>query len=451
MEKGTIVKLAIAGLILIGTLTLVGSCASADFGNPPEDGTEQIGDDDTDYGPRIKRFVRTDEDARRDGVSEGNEVRLLLDGHETFEAMLAAIDGAEHHVHLETYIIKDDEVGQRFAKALIERSNAGVRVRVIFDGFGSTDDDAFWERMTDAGVEIHEYNPPEPENPNFFRYNNRDHRKILVVDGVVAFTGGINFYEVYTNPTGVRQTSGGGWSEKILGQDPTTMPWRDTHIRIKGPAVADLQRMFVRHWEDNDDPMPKDGLYPELARSGDDQVEILAGVGGDDEPSEIYGGYVDAINAARDRIWITQAYFVPNEEFIDILIDAAERGVEVRIIAPGVTDIDMVLHASRATYGELLEAGVRIHEVQGAILHAKTAVIDGVWSTVGSSNLDYRSFLHNHEVNAVIVGRSFGAEMESIFRDDLQKTRQITLDAYENRPLGYKALEQVATLIKPWI
>lgn len=445
-------------VIVFLPLAIIGRCAVADFGTPPDTSKFRSAHAkreamNTEERTAVEeRFTGIETGLDNAPLIAGNRVTLLLDGDGTYPAMLEAIEGARHHIHLETYIMLDDDVGNRFADALIARSREGVAVRLIYDGFGGTDANDFWDRLTDAGVQVFENNPPEPtENADVTSYNSRDHRKILVVDGSIAFTGGINIYDVYSNRA--HDDSGGslrgsGASSPSKAED---MRWRDTHLRIEGPAVAELQKLFIAQWEQEHGSIHEKGLYPQQRRMGRASVKILVGVGDNANPSEIYAAYANVIGKAEKRIWITQAYFVPNDEFMTMLREAARRGVDVKIILPGKTDVALIRHASRGLYGELLEAGVQIFELQDAILHSKTAVVDGVWSTIGSSNLDFRSFLINDEVNAVVVDGPFATEMEETFRADLQETRQITLESWKNRPLGYKLLEIAAGWFKPWI
>jgi len=449
ISRRSLAAIFLAGPALLA-LIVVGRCTAHEFGLETDGPADKS-------GPESARqtTARTDITPWLQGgeVAGGNRVSLLLDGAETYDAMLEAIAAASDHVHLETYIIENDGVGHRIADALIERSRHDVDVRLIYDGYGSTDDAEYWKRLRDAGVRVHQFNPPEPlENVDVDEYHQRDHRKILVVDGEVGFTGGINFYDAYQE--GPIRTREKGLRSMLPWVDSSAnnKTWRDTHIRIEGPAVAELQRIFVAHWEQLEDERVRgDRIYPQLRRLGDEWVRFNVGVGGNKAPSEMYTAYLAGFREARHRIWITQAYFVPNDEFLDALEDAAGRGVDVKVILPGVTDVTFILYASRALYGELLAAGVQIFEFQEGVLHAKTAVVDGVWSTVGSSNLDYLSFLRNHEADAAVIGSGFAAEMERVFQQDLERSRKITLEDWQRRPLGYKILGRMAGWFKPWL
>lgn len=369
-----------------------------------------------------------------------NEVELLLDGPETHGAMLDAIESAEHHVHLETYIFADDEVGTEFADALAAKARMGVPVRVIYDSIGSrTADGDFWAGLQEAGVAVREFNPPDPiQDQNPFDIDTRDHRKLLIVDGRVAFTGGINIDRNYVRPS------------DVVGGASASSGWRDTHIAIRGPAVAAFQDLFVSTWEELDSPLeePPYAPPPEQLDEGDTLVRVLAGTGGNDEISQIWVAYQAAAKVAQERIWITQSYFAPDEQFMAALREAAARGVDVRILVAGFSDSQLLLNASRAYYSELLEVGIKVFESQEHIMHAKTMVVDGYWSTVGSSNLDYLSFLHNHEANAVILGAAFAAQLEDVFLADQENAVPIDAERWRERSLWQRAKELGSYLIR---
>lgn len=373
----------------------------------------------------------------------GNRVELLVDGPATYEAMLDAIGSATHHVHLETYIFNDDNVGRRFADALIERSKAGVEVRIIYDSFGSrTASDEFFERMQDGNIELISFHPVNPlDGGNPLDLNVRDHRKILVVDGTIAFTGGINIDRNYSSSSGlVRRTS-------------RRQGWRDTHIAVTGPGVEGFQRLFLHNWMEQEGTLPAAvGEYlPALEPEGEHLVRVLSATGGDGEMSAIRVAYGLALQLATERIWITQSYFGPDADFLTLMKDAAGRGVDVRIAVAGVSDAPLLLALSRFYYGDLLRAGIHIYESTDSVLHAKTAVVDRVWSTVGSSNLDYRSFLHNHEVNAVIVGREFSRQLEELFEKDTERSREVMLEEWKKRPLTERFHEWLGWLLRYWL
>ncbi|HET7925353.1 MAG TPA: phospholipase D-like domain-containing protein, partial [Rhodanobacteraceae bacterium] len=273
-----------------------------------------------------------------------NSVELKLDGPETYAAMLEAIASAKHHVHLETYILADDEIGAKFAAALAAKAREGVTVRVIYDSIGSREASGdFWDELQAAGVAVRTFNPVDPiQDQNPFDIDTRDHRKLLIVDGRVAFTGGINIDRNYTR------------SSDVVGGASTASGWRDTHIRIAGPAVEAIQQLFVGLWEELDGPLAEPPYAPRRIDEGETLVRVLSAVGGNQEASQIWVAYAAAAKVARDRIWITQSYFAPDEELMEAIREAAARGVDVRILVAGFSDSQVLLNASRAYYADLL-------------------------------------------------------------------------------------------------
>lgn len=383
----------------------------------------------------------------------GNNVTLLIDGPATYKAMFAAIRGARDHINLETYILEDDAVGQEFADALIAKQRQGVQVNLLYDGVGTLGvKKEFFQQFRDAGVKTLEYNPVNPLTAKAgWDVNERDHRKLLIVDGRTAFLGGINISSVYEGGSFSKRSgrSSGGGSGGSRGDDreKSDLPWRDTHLQVDGPVVADLQRLFLDTWAQQKGPTLAERKYfPPLQKRGDDVVRAI-GSSPKDPYSLIYATLISAIDAAESEILITNAYFVPDPQLIAALKGAVARGVKVKIVVPSKTDSGLVFHAGRATYDELLEGGVRIYERKGALLHAKSALIDGVWSTIGSTNLDWRSFLHNLEVNAVVLGPAFGQQLRTLFDRDLAESTEITLEAWRDRGLGPRLRE---TLSKAW-
>jgi cardiolipin synthase A/B len=401
-------------------------------------------------------------------LSAGNRVELLRDGPVTHDAQLKAIAGARHHVHLITYILTDDTVGQDYLKALLDRRRAGVEVRLMFDSVGGrTVGEPFLDQLAKAGIEVRQFGPMDPTKSKGkdMTLTRRHHRKLLIVDGRVAFTGGVNISDEYrASSADTSKIAAAKAAGKLTG-------WRDTHVRIDGPGVAQFQQMFFESWALVGDPIKRaDAYWPRLARKGDELVRGVNQQGNDiqhvalqqitgltDSAKEraskhaIYGSYLAAIASARQRIWITQAYFIPNDEFMDALLAAAKRGVEIRMLVPGNSDIQMMVRASRFHYAPLLEAGGHIYEYEGPVLHAKTAVIDGVWATVGSSNLDFRSFIHNDEANAIILGHAFGEKMEAMFNEDLQRAKEITREQWARRSWSERFNQRMAVLFEYWI
>jgi len=370
----------------------------------------------------------------------GNKVTLLQDGPETYKAMFEAIQRAKNSICMETYVFDDDDVGERFADALIQKHQAGLEVALIYDSVGSLDSPkAFFKRLSDAGVKVVEFNPVNPLAAKAgWQVDHRDHRKMLIVDGEIAFAGGINISGVYS-------TGSFGTGSKPL-KNGTNAKWRDSHVRIEGPVVADFQKLFVQTWEKQKGPaLDTSKFFPRLTNKGSEVVRAI-GSTADEDYSQMYATLISAIRSAEKSVWLTNAYFVPDQQLRDALTEAAQRGVDVKLILPSTTDFPLVLSAGRSYYTGLLRAGVKIYERRGALLHAKTALIDGVWSTIGSTNLDWRSFLHNDEVNAVILGPEFGAQMQRVFEQDLAASKPITLADWQQRPLGERMKELTAKM-----
>ena len=382
----------------------------------------------------------------------GNRVVLLENGPNTYAAMFDAIATARDSINMETYILEDDEVGRRLADALIAKQSQGVQINLIHDGVGTLGTKKeYFKRLSDAGINVVEFNPVNPLAAKAgWDVNQRDHRKLLVVDGKSAVLGGINISSVYSSS--LRGSSGTGSSIGSRGGDKKdALPWRDTDLLIEGPVVAELQKLFMATWNDQKGAaLAQRRYFPPLQARGSEVVRAIGST--PDEPfSQIYVTLISAINSAESEILLTNAYFVPDPQLMQALIAAVARGVDVKLIVPSTTDSSLVFHAGRAHYEPLLKGGVKLYERREALLHAKTAVIDGVWSTVGSTNLDWRSFLHNQELTAVVLGREFGAKMRAAFERDLAASNQITLEAWQRRPLAARIKETFARLWEYWL
>lgn len=340
----------------------------------------------------------------------GNSVRLLRDARENYPAWLAAIDGARGHVYFENYIIREDETGELFAEALVRKAREGVSVRLVYDWmgcFGKTSR-RFWNRLRTGGVEVRCYNPPRLESP--LGWLSRDHRKMLSVDGRIGFVTGLCVGQMWS-----------GIPERNI------QPWRDTGIQVFGPAVAALEAAFAHVWSMMGEPIPEHERTDEndLLEAGDARMRIVASV-----PATAGMLRVDQLVAAlaRKRLWLTDAYFAGTPSFVQGLKAAAKDGVDVRLLAPNATDIPLLKPFSRAGYYPLLEAGVRVFEWNGTMLHAKTAVADGHWARVGSTNLNVASWLGNCELDAVIEDEPFAHEMETMYLEDLTNATEVLLD-----------------------
>jgi cardiolipin synthase len=364
----------------------------------------------------------------------GNAARLLVDGPQTHRAMFEAISAARDNVNIETYILDGGEVGQRLAALLAQKVKSGVKVHVMYDSVGSIGTaKAYFQGLRDAGVAVCEFNPVQRVET----VNHRNHRKITVVDGRVAFTGGINISETYASSSRRARTSQDQEEDKKNG-------WRDTQVRVEGPVVAQFQRIFLDDWALQDcgpwrdarffpPPEKRGSLVARVVRSDPDRGE-----------SEMYNELLGRISRARSRVWLTFGYFVPDPRTVQVLIDAARRGVDVEVVLPGFSDFWAPVYAGRSHYANLLEAGVRIFEWHEALMHAKTAVIDGVWSSVGSTNLDWRSFVLNYEADLIAHDRGFARDLERRFTLDVAASLPVDRTAWAHRPAPERFKEWLA-------
>ena len=392
----------------------------------------------------VQKLAALEEAATGSPLIYGNRTTLLFDGPQAMGAMQNAIRGAQDNINLETYIFDQDELGLQFAQLLIDKQLAGVQVNILYDSIGSLQTSkAFFDRMRAAGIKLIEFNPVNPlKRLGAWRLNNRDHRKILVVDGKIAFTGGVNITENYARSSLFRSGSG--------ARSSTELGWRDTHIQIEGPAVAAMQLLFLDAWASQREGEIADREYfPPLPEVGDKLVRVLGSKPNGD--FEIYKAYLLAIQESKQSIHLTAAYFAPDVQMLDALKAASRRGVDVKVIFPSISDAGLVFQAGRSFYSELLGAGIKIYQLKASVLHAKTAVIDGAWSTVGSSNLDVRSFLHNSEVNLVILGTDFGTTMESAFQEDLKNSLPVDKEEWLSRPFSEHVKEWAARNFEYWL
>jgi len=405
----------------------------------------------------------------------GNAVRLLVDGPANFKQQFADLRTAKHHIHLQTFILASDEIGNQVADILIERAKNGVEVRVIYDGLGSVTvaSKAFFKRLTAAGVELFEFRPLDPlemlSDLDVLRLHNRSHRKLLIIDGRIAYTGGINVNNSYLG-SAIGSSTDDGSNNDNLSKQPLSDKnrWRDTHVRITGPATNDLQTLFLNTWrEQHELPHPNAHYLLAEPAAGDLNIRVLGSksrnpignmMGRIRRKSHnthvkysIYKSYLSAIAHADQRIWLTNAYFVPNHELLSALRAAACRGVDVRLMLPGESDQVLVQNASRSYYRRLMDAGVKIYERQGPVLHAKTALVDDFWSTVGSSNLDFQSLLHNSEVNVNIVDEGFNHQLAKVFLDDIKVAKQIDPETWDDRSVMDYLKQNASRFLKYWL
>ena len=371
----------------------------------------------------------------------GNKVDLLIDGPSTYAAMLSAIETAKDHINMETYIFEDDEIGQQFASVLIDKQKNGVQVNLIYDSVGSlSTPKEFFTALKQSGINVLEFNPINPLiKKKDWDVNQRDHRKLLIVDGKTAFLGGINISSVYSSGSF-------GRSSKKIKKIANSILWRDTHLQLSGPVVGEFQKMFMDTWvQQKGEAIASKEYFPKLINQGNEVVRAI-GSSPEEPYSQIYATLLSAINSAETQVFLTNAYFVPDPQLLTALKDAVKRGVNVKLLLPEKTDSMLVFYASRSYYDELLSANVEIYEHQAALLHAKTALIDGVWSTVGSTNLDWRSFVNNQEINAVMLGQDFGVQMQKMFEQDLASSKQIILQEWRRRSIGARIKERSARL-----
>ncbi|HVY40674.1 MAG TPA: phospholipase D-like domain-containing protein [Polyangia bacterium] len=356
----------------------------------------------------------------------GNRVEPLENGAQIFPAMLEAIRGAQRSVNFETYIYWSGRVGTAFADAMSERARAGVKVHLILDavGSGKISADAL-KSMRAAGVEIERYHAPTWHTLD--RLNNRTHRKLLIVDGRVGFTGGV------------------GIADKWDGSADSPDHWRDSHFRLEGPAVAEMQSTFVDHWLATRGVLLQGADYfPELAPRGDMRAQMIRS-SVEDSAESVYVMYLLSIAAARKSILLSNSYFVPDHLMTDALVAAQRRGVDVQIIVPGPDiDSDAARAASRRGWGPLLEAGIAIYEFQPTMFHCKVMVVDDVWTSIGSTNFDSRSFKLNDEANLNVLDSGLAARERRTFEADRARAGRITLEAWKARPLWQRFGEWLA-------
>lgn len=375
----------------------------------------------------------------------GNTARLLVDGPATFAAMKAAISAARHRLLVEFYIVEDEGVAGEVGELLLRKAAEGVNVALMYDSVGSMGTErAFFDRLRQGGIAVCAFNPVNPlERPGHWGLVQRNHRKMLAADSDVAFTGGINLSNVYA------EGSFSSAHRKRPPEDADRQGWRDTQVELHGPVVAALAALFRESWasqgcEGELPPAPP----PRVATPGQRVIKLVAGNPANGiNPS--YTALLHAIDAAQRSVQLTMAYFAPGPELIQALCDAAGRGVAVSLVLPGRSDVALVLHAARSRYAQLLKAGVQINEMSGSVMHAKTAVIDGVYSSVGSSNLDWRSIVSNNEMDVIVLGDDFGQQMQALFARDLTVSRRIEAAQWGHRGLGQRLLEGFARLVEP--
>jgi len=359
----------------------------------------------------------------------GNRVDLLRDGGETFGAMFDAIAQARDHINVASYIIDDQGPGQEMLKRLVARRRQGVRVNVAFDSAGCFNTSrSVFDALHHEGISLLEHNPLNQLKTWLGQaFQHRNHRKLMIVDGRTGFIGGLNISGVYAGSAPLKK-------KKICSDDEfAKADWRDTHVRVQGPVVGQLQRLFIDQWQRHAGSLPGPARYFPRARAAGEQRAGLAAAECGRGHNDFYRALLAAVDAAHSRVCITTAYFVPPHRLLRALVAAAQRGVDVQLMLPGRSDFWAPLHAGRWHFGQLLRAGVHIFERHDRLLHAKTAVIDGIWATVGSSNLDWRSLVHNAEANLIVFDAPFAQQMEAMFQQDVAQCREVTLHRWNGR------------------
>ena len=407
-------------------LTLIAVLIAANFTSGEKDVSRELPRLYATPDPQFRRAIGS---LLGPALVGGNRVQELLNGDQIFPDMLQAIRSAQHSISFETYIYWSGDIGREFADALSERAKAGVKVHVLLDWVGSAKiDDSFLDEMRASGVEIRKFH--KPNWYNLGRLNNRTHRKLLVIDGKTGFTGGV------------------GIAPKWTGNGQDADHWRDSHFRVEGPVVAQMQAVFMENWlKVTGQVMHGEAYFPALQAMGDSDAQVFSSSpSGGSESMQLM--YQLSITAAAHSIDLSSAYFVPDELTTQALTDALQRGVKIRIITPGeIIDTDTVRAASRGSWGPLLKAGAQIYEYQPSMYHCKVMIVDNLLVSVGSTNFDNRSFRLNDEANLNVYDAAFAQRQTFIFEADLKNARQVTYDEWINRPLKEKLLEKLALLL----
>ena len=410
--------------MLLAGVTLLGLVPAACTRVPSHFALPQLAAADRAFIPTLEAYTIAP-------VGGGNSVDVLLNGDQIFPAQLAAIRSARETITYAQYFYVEGPIGREIADALADRCRAGVRAHILLDGFVTSQmPTEYWETMTRAGCEVATFRPLSPLSllaaVGFGRANKRNHRRILVVDGRVGFTGG------------------SGISPKWTGDGRTKGHWRETDVRVEGPVVASLQGAFVENWLDaTSNVLGGESYFPRPSRPGSVSAQIVRSspAGGS---FSMYTMFLLAISSARRSIYVTNPYFLPDDRMTRALVEAPGRGVRVVVLLPGAIDNNIVRHASRSGFGELLQAGIEIYEYQAGLLHAKVMTVDGIWATIGSTNLDARSFALNDEVNAVIYHNEVVGQLEKIFAEDLTYSRKVDLERWRQRGFVDRLLENLS-------
>lgn len=410
----------------------------------------------------LERHLAIEQEVAETPLVAGNRTHFLRDGENTFRTMFELIGEAQRSINLEYYILEDIESdGVMLSDLLVQKAQQGVAINILYDSFGSASTpDSFFDKLKAAGITMLSFNPVNPfKARGAWRPNQRDHRKMLVIDGRVGIIGGINLSTTYmaSGPSRLGKSGAGGGgkrkakdgaSEQEKATAKTADYWRDIDLKIEGPVVAQLQTLFLEHWAAQKGPSLNDSeFFPQIAPAGDEVIRIIGSTPEHDVP-RYYVTLLSAIRNADKNIYVVAAYFVPTRDERRDLTAAAKRGVDVRLLLPAKSDSGMAVAAQRSRYGAFFEAGVKIYEVTDYILHSKMVSVDGVWTVIGSSNLDQRSVIYNDEVDGVVLGKDTAEQMERLFHEDLSHARSVDPETWARRGLGERLKEFFARIIE---
>ncbi|MED3623124.1 cardiolipin synthase [Neobacillus thermocopriae] len=365
-------------------------------------------------------------------ISFDTATKVLTNGEETFQHIIAELKRARHHIHLEYYIVRHDQIGQEIKNILIEKASQGVKVRFMYDAVGSWQlSKSYINELKNAGIETVSFGPVRLPFLNN-KFNFRNHRKIIVIDGNIGFVGGLNIGDEY------------------LGRNKEIGFWRDTHLMLRGEAVRTLQLIFLQDWYymTNHSFLTAEYLSPQIDHESHGGVQLIAG-GPDNEWSVIKNIFFSMISSARESVWIASPYFIPDEDIFSALKVAALSGIDVRLLVPNRPDKRIVFHASRSYFPELMAAGVKIFEYERGFMHSKIIIVDGELASIGTSNMDMRSFHLNFEVNAFLFRTKSTLKLVEEYLNDLKHSKQIDLETFQQRHIGYRLLESTARLLSP--
>lgn len=391
----------------------------------------------------LAEHLRIEQAIAGNSLYADNKVSLLFNGEVTFNSMRSALDSAQHHINLEYFTFEDVDLGGITLKSLLlDKLSKGIGVHIIYDAIGSTSTPPeLFDTLQKAGAKITVFHPLQADTITLI--NQRDHRKIMVIDGRIAFLGGVNLSKTYQSKGSLR------FFNKQKLPELNQASWRDTDIMVEGPVVANIQQVFLEHW-DATQPLDDTGFFPALSKQGEQFVRVIATPASKQKntDSPYYLTLVAAIENSESHIVLNSAYFVPTEAQEDALIDAAERGVSISLLVPSLSDSMLAINVQRSHYTRLLTHGIEIYEMQDQILHAKMISIDGVWSVIGSSNFDYRSAGINAEIDAVILGNQIANALETRFQEDLKNAKKIELQEWQKRSLWQKLKEQSSRIFE---